>query len=58
MFKRFTKVSSRTKKYAVVGGTYRWLEIVEFLAKLENAIEDGRLVLPKDVEDELYGNEE
>lgn len=58
MFKRFTKVNNRTKKYAVVGGTYRWLEIVDFLAKLENAIEDGRLVLPKDVEDELYGNEE
>ena len=58
MFTRFTKVSERTKRYAVIGGTYRWLEIVDFLAKLENAIEDGRLVLPKDVEDELYGSEE
>ena len=57
MFTRFTKVSERTKKYAVIGGTYRWLEIVEFLAKLENAIEDGRLVLPKDVSEELYGKE-
>lgn len=57
MFKRFTKVSERTKKYAVIGGTYRWLEIVDFLSKLENAIENGRLVLPKDVEEELYGRD-
>ena len=56
MFTRFTKVSERTKKYAVIGGTYRWLEIVDFLSKLENAIEDGRLVLPKEVEEELYGD--
>lgn len=58
MMKRFTKVSERTGKYAVIGGTYRWKEIVAFLAKLENAIEDGRLILPKDVEEELYGDEE
>jgi hypothetical protein len=57
MFKRFTKVSERTKKYAVDGGTYRWKEIVEFLSKLENAIEDGRLKLPKEVEEELYGKD-